>query len=215
MKTFEQGTRAMVKALTPDLRAAGFSDDIIKRLPTYIMQNDGDAARIVDAIRSDIGEGVIDMFNDISRIDPKYKSFLSDVGKWDDYAEKVLRAPTKEAAAEAAAKMFDEIAQAGDYVFREGKPMVDRFDQFAKMAEKGGLPETRGYLISLRKTESRKAIQAAETILSEADDLGAKLGLQVGTLKKGRGITGLNTWGNDAAKEADRINDIAWKLTES
>jgi hypothetical protein len=213
-QTFEKGTKAMVKALTPDLKAAGFSDDIIKKLPTYIMQNDGDATKVINALRADVNSGVIDVFNDISRIDPKYKSFLSDAGKWDEYADTVLKASTREEAEVAAKKIFDELAQAGDYAYRDGRPAVDNYDKFLKMAEGSGMPETRGQLISLRKTESRKAIQTAESILSEADDLGAQMGLQVGTMKKARGITGLNTWGNDAAKEADRINDIAWKLTK-
>lgn len=212
-KTFEQGTKAMVKALTPELKAAGFSDDIIRKLPTYILQNDGDAAKVISALRDEVATGVIDLFNDISRIDPKYKSFLSDLGKWDEYAENVLRAPTREAAQSAAQKIFDDIAQAGDYVYREGRPVVDNHDKFLKLAEKADLPPNRGQLISLRKTESRKAIQVTESILAEADDLGAQLGLQVGSLKKARGITGLNTWGNDAAKEADRLADLAWKLS--
>lgn len=213
-QTFDKGVKAMTKALTPALKEAGFSDDIIRKLPTYIENFDGDAKAVINALRQDVASGVIDLFNDISRIDPKYKSFLSDAGKWDEYAEQVLRAPTREAAQAAAQKIFDDMAQAADYAYRDARPAVDNYDKFFKMAERNGLPETRGQLISLRKTESRKAIQVAEQILSEADDLGAALGLQVGTLKRARGITGLNTWGNDAAKEADRLADLAWKLTE-
>ncbi len=212
-QTFEKGTKAMVRALEPELRAAGFSDDIVRKLPTYIMQNDGDAARIIDAIRQEATSGVIDLFNDASRIDPKYKSFLSDIGKWDEYSEKVLKATTREEALAAADKMFNDVAQAGDYVYREGRPAVDTADKFLKLAENNGMPPTRGQLISLRRGESRKAIQVAESILSEADDLGATLGLPVGQMKKSKGITGLNTWGNDASKEADRLSDLAWKVS--
>jgi hypothetical protein len=212
-QTFDKGVKAMVKAVTPALQEAGFSEDIIKKLPTYILNHDGDATKVINALREDISSGVIDLFNDVSRIDPKYKSFLSDAGKWDEYAETVLRAPTREAAQTAAQKIFDDLAQAGDYAYRDARPVVDNYDKYLKMAEKNGLPEQRGMLVSLRKTENRKAIQAAEEILSEADNLGASLGLRVGDMKKARGITGLNTWGNDAAKEADRINDLAWKLT--
>ncbi len=215
-QTFDKGIAAMTKALTPDLRAAGFSDDLIKKLPTYILNHDGDATKVINALREDVSSGVIDLFNDISRIDPKHKAFLSDAGKWDEYAETVLRAPTREAATTAAQKIFDDIAQAGDYAYRDGRAAVDNYDKFLKMAEeKAGLPANRGQLISLRKTESRKAISAAESILAEADDLGASIGLPVGSLKKNRGITGLNTWGNDAAKEADRINDLAWKVSDA
>lgn len=214
-KTFDKGIGAMVKALAPDLRAAGFSDDIIRKLPTYILNHDGDATKVINALREDISAGVIDLFNDVSRIDPKYKSFLSDAGKWDEYAETVLRAGTREEANTAAQKIFDEIAQAGDYAYRDPIPAVDNYDKYLKMAEEqAGMPSQRSQMVSLRKSENRKAIQAAESILSEADDLGASLGLQVGSLKKARGITGLNTWGNDAAKEVDRLNDIAWKLTK-
>lgn len=213
-ETFERGTKAMVKALTPDLKAAGFSDDIIKKLPTYITQNDGDAAKVINALRNDIKAGAIDLFNDVSRIDPQYKKFLETTGKWSEYSENVLRAASPEAATQAAKKIFDDLAEAGDYVYREARPAVDNYDKFLKMAEKNGLPSTRGELVSLRKTESRKAIQAAEAILAEADNAGAKLGLPVGDMKKAKKITGLNTWGNDAAKEADRINDIAWKVTK-
>lgn len=212
--TFNKGVTAMTKALAPDLKAAGFSDDVIARLPTYIMQNQGDAKAVVAALRNDVASGVIDIFNDISRIDPKYKAFLSDVGKWDEYSSKVLQASTREEATAAAQKIFDDLAQASDYVYREGRPVTDNYDKFLKMAESGGLSEPRGYIIGLRKTESRNAIQVAESILAEADDMGAKLGLEVGSMKKARNITGLNTWGGDAAKEADRLNDIAWKLTK-
>ena len=212
-QTFDRGVGAMVKALTPDLKAAGFSDDIIKKLPTYIAQNDGNASKVIDALRTDIASGTIDLFNDMSRIDPKYQKFLNDTGKWDEYTDTVLKAATREEATAAAQKIFDELAQAGDYVYKEARPAVDNYDKFAKLAEKNGLPEQRGLLVSLRKTESRKAIQMAENILAEADDLGAKLGLDVGTMKKSRGITGLNTWGNDAAKEADRLSDLTWKLS--
>lgn len=213
-KTFEQGTKAMVKSMTADLKAAGFSDDIIKKLPTYITQNDGDAAKVITALRDEVATGTIDLFNDISRIDPKYKSFLSDTGKWDEYAENVLRAPTREAAQSAAQKIFDDIAQAGDYVYREARPAVGVDDQFLKMAsERAGMPETRGQLVSIRTTENRKAIEAAEAILKEADDLGAQLGLNVGSLKKARGINEISGWGADAAKEATRIRELAWKAT--
>jgi hypothetical protein len=213
-KTFEKGTTAMVKALAPDLKAAGFSDDLINKLPTYIAQHDGDAGKIIDALRNDIGAGVIDLFNDIGRIDPKYKSFLGDVGKWDEYAETVLQAPTREQAVAAAQKIFDDVAQAGDYVYREGRAAVSDHDKFLKMAEStGGLPETRGQLISLRQSQSEKAIQAAEAILAEADDLGAKLGLDVGTMKKAHGINQIDGWGSEAAKEARRLRELAWKLT--
>lgn len=212
MNTFEKGTKAMVKALTPELKAAGFSDDIIRKLPTYILQNDGDATKVLNALRTDVSSGVIDIFNNIDRIDPQYKSFLDNVGKWDEYSETVLKASTREEATKAAEKIFNDIAQAGDYVYREGRPAVDNHDKFLKMAEKAGMPPNRGQLISIRKTASRNAVQAAESILAEADDLGAQLGLQVGSMKKARGITGLNTWGNDAAKEADRLNDLMVKI---
>jgi hypothetical protein len=213
-QSWDKGVKAMVKSLSPDLKAAGFSDDIIRKLPTYILNNDGDAGKVIQALRSDIDSGVIDLFNDISRIDPKYKGFLESAGKWDEYVDNVLRAETPEAANAAATKIFDDLAQAADEVYREARPAVDQYDKFLKMAEDSGMPSQRGQLVSLRKTESRKAIQAAEAILAEADDLGAQMGLQVGTMKKARKITGLNTWGNDAAKEADRINDLTWKLTK-
>jgi hypothetical protein len=210
--TFNKGVQAMTKALGKDLKAAGFSDDLIAKLPTYITQNQGDAKAVINALRKDVSSGVIDLFNDIDRIDPKYKAFLSDAGKWDEYAEKVLKASTPEEATSAAQKIFDDLAQASDYVYREGRPATDNYDKFLKMAEGGGLSEPRGYLIGLRKSTSRDAIKVAENILAEADDMGAKLGLEVGSMKKARNITGLNTWGADAAKEADRINDIAIKL---
>jgi hypothetical protein len=213
-QSWDKGVKAMVKSLAPDLKAAGFSDDIIKKLPTYILNNDGDAGKVIQALRSDIDSGVIDLFNDISRIDPKHKGFLESAGKWDEYVDNVLQAKTPEAANQAATKIFDDLAQAADEVYREARPAVDNYDKFLKMAEDSGMPSQRGQLVSLRKTESRKAIQAAEAILAEADDLGAQMGLQVGTMKKARKITGLNTWGNDAAKEADRINDLTWKLTK-
>ena len=214
MDTFERGVKAMTRALEPDLKAAGFSDDIIKRLPTYIMQNDGDAKRIITALRNDIKAGMIDMFNDISRIDPKYKSFLSGVNKWDEYSSKVLQAASPEEAKLAAKKIFDDLAQVSDDVYQEGRAAVDDYDKFLKMAEeKSGLPTTSGELIGIRKTESRNAIRAAEAILAQADNAGAAMGLKVGDLKNAHGITGLNTWGDSAAKEADRINGLAWKLT--
>ncbi len=213
-KTFNQGVKAMTKAMQPELKAAGFSDDLIKKLPTYIMQNDGDAAKVIEALRKDVSEGVIDLFNDIDRIDPKHKSFMSDLGKWDEYAETVLKAETPEAANAAAKKIFDDIAEAGNYAYRDARPVVSDHDKFLKMAEeKGGLPGTRAQVISIRQSQNEKVIQAAESILAEADDLAAKLGLPVGTLKKARNINQIDGWGKEAAKEAHRLRDLAWELT--
>lgn len=210
--TFTKGVKAMTKALAPDLKAAGIPEDIINKLPTYIMQNKGDAAAVVNAIRQDIKSGIIDLFNDIDRIDPKYQGFLKDSGKWQEYVDGVLKATTKEEATQNAKKIFDDLAQAADLVYREGKPVVDPTDKFLKMAEEGGLSEARGMMISIRKTENRNTIKAVESILAEADDMGSKLGLEVGSMKKELGITGLNTWGNGAAQEADRLNNLALKL---
>jgi hypothetical protein len=212
-QTFDKGIKAMTKALTPDLKAAGFSDDLIKKLPTYILNNDGDATKVIEALRADVGSGVIDLFNDISRIDPKYQGFLSDAGKWDEYAENVLRAPTREAATEAARKIFDDIAQAGDFAYRDPIPANTVEGQFLKMAEKEGLPASRGQLVNIRTEQNRKVIQAAEEILAEADNLGASLGLDVGTMKKVKGINEITGWGADAAKEATRIKELVWKVT--
>jgi hypothetical protein len=212
-QTFDKGIKAMTKALTPDLKAAGFSDDLIKKLPTYILNHDGDATKVIEALRADVGSGVIDLFNDISRIDPKYQGFLSDAGKWDEYAESVLRAPTREAATEAARKIFDDIAQAGDFAYRDPIPANTVEGQFLKMAEKEGLPASRGQLVNIRTEQNRKVIQAAEEILAEADNLGASLGLDVGTMKKVKGINEITGWGADAAKEATRIRELVWKVT--
>jgi hypothetical protein len=212
-QTFDKGIKAMMKALAPDLKAAGFSDDLIKKLPTYILNNDGDATKVIEALRADVGSGVIDLFNDISRIDPKYQGFLSDAGKWDEYAENVLRAPTREAATEAARKIFDDIAQAGDFAYRDPIPANTVEGQFLKMAEKEGLPASRGQLVNIRTEQNRKVIQAAEEILAEADNLGASLGLDVGTMKKVKGINEITGWGSDAAKEATRIRELVWKVT--
>jgi hypothetical protein len=212
-QTFDKGIKAMTKALTPDLKAAGFSDDLIKKLPTYILNNDGDATKVIEALRADVGSGVIDLFNDVSRIDPKYQGFLSDAGKWDEYAENVLRAPTREAATEAAKKIFDDIAQAGDFAYRDPIPANTVEGQFLKMAEKEGLPASRGQLVNIRTEQNRKVIQAAEEILAEADNLGASLGLDVGTMKKVKGINEITGWGADAAKEATRIRELVWKVT--
>jgi hypothetical protein len=213
-QTFDKGVKAMTKALAPDLKAAGFSDEIIKKLPTYIMQNDGDATKVIQALRNDVQSGVIDLFNDIDRIDPKYKSFMEDLGKWDEYAETVLKAESPEAANLAAKKIFDDIAEASDYVYREARPVVSDSDKFLKLAEeKGGLPNTRAQVISIRQSQNEKVIQAAEAILAEADDLAAKLGLPVGSLKKARNINQIDGWGKDAAKEAHRLRDLAWELT--
>jgi hypothetical protein len=213
-QTFDRGVKTMMKALTPQLQGAGFSDDIIKKLPTYILNHDGDATKVIEALRADVSSGVIDLFNNINRIDPKYQSFLQDAGKWDEYAENVLRAPTREAANEAAKKIFDDLAQAGDFAYRDARPAVGVDDQFLKMAEEqGGMPSQRGQLVSIRTEENRKVIKAAEDILAEADNLGAKLGLDVGTMKKARGINEIAGWGSDAAKEATRVRDLTWKLT--
>jgi hypothetical protein len=213
-QTFDKGTKALVKSLTPALREAGFSEDIIRKLPTYILNHDGDATKVINALREDISAGVIDLFNDISRIDPKYKGFLESAGKWDEYAENVLRAPTREAAQTAAQKIFDDLAQAADYAYRDARPAAGVDDQWLKMAEEqGGLPSQRGQLVSLRTEENRKAIQAAEQILSEADDLAASLGLQPGKMKQARGIKEIAGWGSDAAKEATRVRDLVWELT--
>ena len=215
-QTFDKGVGAMTKALTPDLKSAGFSDDIIRKLPTYILNHDGDASKVINALRDDISSGVIDLFNDISRIDPKYKGFLESSGKWDEYAESVLRAGTREEATTAAQKIFDDLAQAADFAYRDARPAVGVDDQWLKMAEEqGGMPSQRGQLVSLRTEENRKVIQAAESILSEADNLAASLGLQPGTMKKARGINEISGWGADAAKEAARIRDLAWQLTRS
>jgi hypothetical protein len=211
-QTFDKGVKAMVKALTPDLKAASFSDDIIRKLPTYILQNDGDAGKVINALRADVASGVIDVFNDITRIDPKYKAFLSDAGKWDEYAETVLAAPTREAADAAAKKIFDDLAQAGDYAYRDGRAAVSMDDKFLKMAEQGGLTPQRGQLISIRIDTNRKAVSAAEEILGEAYNLGSSLGLPVGDLKKAHGISELSGWGADAAKEGDRIRGVMLKL---
>jgi hypothetical protein len=213
-QTFDKGVKAMTKALTPDLKAAGFSDDIIKKLPTYILQNDGDAGKVINALRADVASGVIDVFNDITRIDPKYKGFLESVGKWDEYAETVLAAPTREAADAAAKKIFDDLAQAGDYAYRDGIPASTVDGQFLKMAEKEGLPETRGQLVNIRTEQNRKAIEAAEEILREADRLASSVGIDFTPLKKARNISEITGWGADAAKEARRIRDLAWKLTK-
>jgi hypothetical protein len=213
-KTFDQGTKAMVKALTPDLKAAGFSDDLIKKLPTYINQFDGDAGKVINALRADVQSGVIDLFNDISRIDPKYKSFLSDAGKWDEYAETVLQAPTREAAEAGAKKIFDDLAQAGDFAYRDPIPANTVEGQFLKMAEKEGLPETRGKLVNIRTEQNRKAIEAAEEILREADSLASSVGIDFTKFKKARNISEITGWGADAAKEATRIRELAWKLTK-
>jgi hypothetical protein len=214
-KTFDQGTKAMVKALTPDLKAAGFPDDMIKKLPTYIDQFDGDAGKVINALRADVQSGVIDLFNDISRIDPKYKSFLSDAGKWDEYAETVLQAPTREAAEAGAKKIFDDLAQAGDFAYRDPIPANTVEGQFLKMAEKEGLPETRGKLVNIRTEQNRKAIEAAEEILREADSLAASMGIDFTKLKKSRNISEITGWGADAAKEATRIRELAWQVTRA
>jgi hypothetical protein len=214
-KTFDQGTKAMVKALTPDLKAAGFSDDIIRKLPTYIDQFDGDAGKVINALRADVQSGVIDLFNDISRIDPKYKAFLSDAGKWDEYAETVLQAPTREAAEAGAKKIFDDLAQAGDFAYRDAIPANTVEGQFLKMAEREGLPETRGKLVNIRTEQNRKAIEAAEEILREADSLAASAGIDFTKLKKARNISEITGWGADAAKEATRIRELAWQVTRA
>jgi hypothetical protein len=214
-KTFDQGTKAMVKALTPDLKAAGFPDDMIKKLPTYIDQFDGDAGKVINALRADVQSGVIDLFNDISRIDPKYKAFLSDAGKWDEYAETVLQAPTREAAEAGAKKIFDDLAQAGDFAYRDPIPANTVEGQFLKMAEKEGLPETRGKLVNIRTEQNRKAIEAAEEILREADSLAASMGIDFTKLKKSRNISEITGWGADAAKEANRIRELAWQVTRA
>jgi hypothetical protein len=222
MQTFNKGVKAMVKALEPELRAAKIPDSVIKRLPTYINQFDGDVSKVMMAIRNDVANGTIDLYNDITRISPEYRSFLESggVSKWDEYVETVLQAPTEEEAVANTKKIFNDLKQAADQVYRDGRPAVDDYDKFLKLAETKGLPATRGELISVRKTVNRDAIKTAEDILAEANDLANEFSAQTGTavpvgsLMKNRGITGLNTWGNDAVKEADRINDIAVKLYE-
>jgi hypothetical protein len=214
-QTFDKGVGAMVKSLTPDLRSAGFSEDIIKKLPTYILQNDGDATKVIDALRADVSSGVIDLFNDISRIDPKYKGFLETSGKWDEYSDAVLKAATREEAETAAKKIFDDLAQAGDYAYRDPVPANTVEGQFLKMAEKEGLPETRGQLVNIRTTQNSKAIEAAEEILREADSLASSMGIDFTSLKKARKIHEITGWGADAAQEARRLRDLAWEVTRS
>lgn len=207
--TFGKGVKAMTKALAPDLKAAGIPEDIINKLPTYIMQNKGDAQAVVDAIRADIKGGTIDLFNDIDRIDPKYKGFLEKSGKWKEYTETVLQAPTRDAAQQGAQKIFDDLAKVADSHFSDGMPANKVEDYFLKMIEKDhGLPSTRGEMISIRQAENNKAVQAAEQILQEASDKAGKAGLDVGSLLKEHKITGLNTWGHDAIGEARRLQGL-------
>jgi hypothetical protein len=211
-KTFDQGTKAMVKALTPDLKAAGFPDDMIKKLPTYIDQFDGDAGKVINALRADVQSGVIDLFNNIDRIDPKYKAFLSDAGKWDEYAETVLQAPTREAAEAGAKKIFDDLAQAGDFAYRDGRPATTIDDKFLKYSEQGGMTPQRGQLIAIRIDTNRKAVEAAEEVLREADRLAASMGIDFTKFKKARGISEITGWGADATKESDRIRGVLLKI---
>ena len=135
------------------------------------------------------------------------------MGKWDEYAETVLRAPTREAAQTAAQKIFDDLTQAGDFAYSDGRAAATVDDQFLKMAEKeGGLPEQRGQLISIRESTNLKAIEAAEEILKEADSLAARIGLDPGALKRAHNINEITGWSAEAHKEKTRIRNIALKL---
>jgi hypothetical protein len=219
MKSFNKGTKAMVKALTPGLREAGFSDDIIKKLPTYILQNDGDAAKAINAIRADVKAGVIDLFNDIDRIDPKYKSFLESpaVAKWDEYVEKVLKAPTREEAQAAAKKIFDDIAQNGYMAHADGKSAKTIDEIGLQMAEKeAGLTPARGELIAYRQAGNQKAIDAAYGVLQKADNLASQLGLPSGDMKAAHKLyeKTVGNWGETAAQRTRRLNENAMKAIE-
>jgi hypothetical protein len=215
-QTFERGVKAMVRDFTPQLQEAGFSDDIIKRLPTYIMQNNGDAKAVINAMRTEVKSGVIDLFNDISRIDPKYKSFLESgsVAKWDEYVETVLKAPTREEALTNAKKIFDDLAQRADGVFSEGVPAKSIEDVAVGMEEKLGLSSTKTEIFTTRRDLNRSVIKSAQEILYEADSLGSKMGIDVGALKKAHGINEIDGWGREATKEADRLLKLSWKLSK-
>lgn len=216
-QTFERGVTAMTKALEPQLRAAGFSDDIIKRLPTYIMQNKGDAQAVVNAIRAEVDSGVIDMFNDISRIDPKYKSFLEHTGKWDEYAEKVLKAPTREEATAAAQQIFDELAQAADGVYSEQKAVVTDYDKaIAMFVDKGDISNGRGQLLMRRQQAGEDAMKVATEFINQADSLAHKFGLDAGALKPVNFYKKtVGNWGEDAAAMSRRLLDTVLNIRDT
>jgi hypothetical protein len=223
-KTFDRGVSAMVKALTPDLQAAGIPDSIISRLPTYIYQNNGDSAKIINAIRADVSSGVIDLFNDVNRIDPKYKAWLSaeGVGKWDEYVEKVLQAPTREEALTNAKKIFDDIGAASNQIYTEAIPGVGQDSAVLKYFEKYGQTPTRNELISFRQTENQKAIKQGYDVLADldnfADEISAKTGVPVrkGDLWKKYGLYDktVGNWGEDAATISRRWNETTLKITK-
>jgi hypothetical protein len=83
------------------------------------------------------------------------------------------------------------------------------------MAEKEGLPETRGQLVNIRTEQNRKAIEAAEEILREADRLASSMGIDFTSLKKARNISEITGWGADAAKEAVETRKLAWQVTKA
>ena len=207
MDTFNKGVTAMTRAVAPQLKAAGFSDDFIKKLPTYIMQNEGDIDAVMSALRTDAGSGVIDLFDDITRIDPKYKGFLESTGKWDDYAEKVLRAPTREEAQAAAAKIFDELAQAGDYVYRDQAAVGNITDARLAMAvDQGEVSYGRAQLVQRSIKANDKAIEAATGFIDQADSTAFKFGLDAGALKPANFYKKtVGNWGETAAQARDRL----------
>ena len=214
-RTFENGTKAMIKALTPDLKAAGFSDDVIKRLPTYIMENKGDAKAVINAIRTDMKTGVVDMFGDLSRIDPKHKDLLEKYRLFDHYQNGVLKAGSKEESIAATNAIFDDLARRAEDVYSESRGAMSIDDSVIAQNMAGGkydLPAPRGMAISYRQSINEDFIKAADNAMEEVDRAVERYIAQNGrvldapSLKKKYGIN--KPWSEGAVAEKHRLTDL-------
>ena len=205
-QTFQKGMKAMIRASEPQLRAAGYTDDFIRRLPSLLEQNYGDVEAVIKQVRAEHASGLVSLFNDVSRVSPEQRAMLEGFGHWDAYVEKVLKAETPELAQKGADDIFAKMKELANEVYGSGMTTETEEGRFLqRAASEGGLGQLRGQMIEIKQSVNNKTVEVAQSVMAQADreaeNLIAKTGqtLDIPTMKQARNIIGPG-WGADASQ---------------
>lgn len=222
MQEWRRGSSAMLKAIAPELKAAGVSDDVLRKLPTLLEKHGGSVDELMGTLRSSLDSGVMDMFDDVTRIDAGYQKSMQELGVWDEYTEKVLGAATKEDAIKAADELFGNLGKQAGLSYGDGRMVQTEMDKLTRGLEmtkdgkpaKEGLSAARGMVIEARIAENDRAIQTAYKIIDEAENLEASLKTGISLKPKDFTKKIVGNWGEDAAKVRDALLDRVVKGKE-